>query len=106
MAELSPEFDPLETKVNTARWKQFEAELGRMTKVYLDAADPIVIRDMEGNVLDINRETERVFGWSREDFLNKRVKHLLTPEFRHLKEDILTRIQRGELVRNVEAAVR
>ncbi|MCE9552576.1 MAG: PAS domain S-box protein [Planctomycetes bacterium] len=106
MAESSSESDPLETAAGAAKWKQFEAELARMTKVYLDAADPIVIRDMEGNVVDINHETERVFGWSRGEFLNRGIKHLLTPEFHPAADDMYSRVQRGELVRNVEGAVR
>lgn len=86
--------------------KQVEAQLRRMTKVFMDGADPIVIRDLNGNVLDINRETERVFGWSREEVLGARTRHLLSPEFRELADDTLRRVQRGETIRNVEAAVR
>src|SRR5262249_32710168 len=47
--------------------KQIEAQLARMTKVFMDSADPIVIRDLDGKVIDMNLETERVFGWTRHD---------------------------------------
>jgi PAS domain S-box-containing protein len=89
-----------------SRLKEVEAELHRMTKVFMDGADPIVIRDLDGNVLDINLETERIFGWRREEVLGKRAKLQLAPEYRELADEILTRVQHGDTVRNLEVVIR
>jgi PAS domain S-box-containing protein len=85
--------------------KEVEAQLRRMTKVFMDGGDPIVIRDLDGNVLDINLETERVFGWKRDEVRGTRTKLQMAPESRELADEILNRVKRGETVRNVEVAV-
>ncbi len=87
------------------RLKQMEAQTRRMNKVFMDGADPIVIRDLDGNVIDLNRETERVFGWNRDELLGGRTRHLLTPEYRATGDEIFRSLERGETVRNAEAAV-
>jgi PAS domain S-box-containing protein len=89
-----------------SKLKEIETQLHRMTKVFMDGADPIVIRDMGGNVLDINRETERVFGWTRDEVRGTRATLQLAPESRELADQILERVRAGETVRNVEVAVR
>jgi PAS domain S-box-containing protein len=86
--------------------KQVEAQLRLMTMVFLDSADPMVIRDLEGRVVDANHEVERVFGWSREELLGHEAGHFLAPEWRTLAELTLRQCQEGRPVRNVEFAVR
>jgi PAS domain S-box-containing protein len=88
-----------------SKLKEVEAQLQRMTKIFMDGADPIVIRDMGGNVLDANREAERVFGWKRDEVRGTRAKLQLAPEYRDLADEILQRLRNGETVRNVEVAV-
>ena len=46
---------------------QTEISLRRMSKVFMDAADPILIENMEGIVIEMNTEAERSYGWSREE---------------------------------------
>jgi PAS domain S-box-containing protein len=89
-----------------ARLKQIEAELRRMTKVFMDGADPIVIRDLEGHIVDANNEVERVFGWTRKELLGQPVKELLPPEWHELVDRNLEKCRDGEPVRNVEGVVR
>jgi PAS domain S-box-containing protein len=86
--------------------KTIEAQLRLMTKVFMDSADPIVIRDLEGRVIDVNHEAERVFGWSREELIGERTEHLHAPELRQLIEEAHERRVRGEIIRNHEIAVR
>lgn len=90
---------------DAAKLKRIEAQMHRMTKIFMDGADPIVIRDLDGVILDANHETERVFGWSRDEILGKRCTHLLAPEYHHLADEVLSRLRQGESVRNIEAAV-
>ncbi len=47
---------------DSLRLKRIETQLCLMTKVFMDGADPIVIRDLQGHVLDVNHEFERVLG--------------------------------------------
>ena len=91
---------------DVAKLKQIELQLRRMTSVFLEGADSIIIRDLEGRVLDVNKETERVFGWSREEMLGRRTKEALPPEWQQQADEVLARLQRGETVRNPEWAVR
>jgi PAS domain S-box-containing protein len=88
-----------------ARMKQIETELRRMTKVFMDGADPIVIRDLAGRIVDANSEVERVFGWSRQELLGRPAKELLPPEWQDLAELNMARCLAGEAVRNVEGAI-
>jgi PAS domain S-box-containing protein len=89
-----------------AKLKKIEAQLRLMTKVFMDSADPIVIRDLEGRVLDVNHEAERVFGWSREELIGQRTEHLHAPELREMLEEAHERRVRGEIFRNYEIVVR
>ena len=91
---------------DVAKLKQIELQLRRMTSVFLEGADSIIIRDLDGRILDVNKETERVFGWSRDDILGRRPKQALPTELQHQADDVLTRLQRGETIRNLETSVR
>jgi PAS domain S-box-containing protein len=77
-----------------------------MTKVFMDGADPIVIRDLDGRFLDMNCETERAFGWTRAELIGKETNEFLPPEWRDFADAVLKRLQAGETVRNSEAVVR
>ena len=94
------------TAQDALKLKQIEAQLRSMKLVFLDSADPILIRDLEGRVMDSNHEVERVFGWTREELLGQESGHLLAPEWRELAHLTVQRCRRGEPVRNVEFAVR
>lgn len=76
-----------------------------MTKVFMDGADPILIRDLEGRIVDANREVERVFGWTRAELVGQTVKEFLPPEWHAMADQNLERCRRGEPVRNLEGAV-
>lgn len=91
---------------DTLRLKRMETQLCLMTKVFMDSADPIVIRDLQGHVLDVNHEFERVFGWRRDELIGGRTIHLVADECQEAIEDIYGRRLRGETVRNVETTLR
>lgn len=77
-------------------------EKSRTSKVFMDASDPIIIQDLDGNILDLNYETENAYKFKREDLIGKPVKTLVPPEFHGQAEELLERCKRGEKVRNVE----
>jgi PAS domain S-box-containing protein len=81
--------------------KEAEARLRRMTKVFLDAADPIRISDLhDGTTTDWNHEAERVFGWTREEVVGRPGRDLLAPEWYAITLEARKHLQRGEPVRN------
>ena len=49
-------------------------------KVFMDATDPIIIEDLDGIVLDLNREAERAYGFAREELIGKPIRTLVPPE--------------------------
>ena len=48
-----------------------------MSKVFMDAADPIIIEDLEGIIIYANGEAVRSYGWSREEMLGNSVEMLM-----------------------------
>jgi PAS domain S-box-containing protein len=102
-SESQPQPDPGNT---ASELKKVEAKLRLMTKVLKDSADPTIIRDLDGCVLDVNHEVERVFGWRREEMIGNRTKHLFAPECRKAAEKLHQRRLQGETVRNFETIVR
>ena len=79
-----------------------EAEAKQLSRVFMDSADPILIEDLSGKVINLNREAERVYGWQREELIGQPIKAIV-PEERHGQADeLLKRCLAGEEVRNVE----
>ncbi len=85
--------------------KLLEARLQRMTKVFMDAADPIIIRDLQGRIVEVNDEVERTYGWSRDELIGKLSLAALPEEWHAKFEDLLQRCLRGEPIRNLEVEV-
>ena len=42
-----------------------------MSKVFMDGADPIIIEDLDGNIIDANDEAITSYGWKRVELLGK-----------------------------------
>ena len=82
--------------------RQSEAATKRMSLVFMDASDPIVIEDLSGIVIDANREALRAYGWTREELLGQPITSIV-PEERHGQAgELLKHCRAGEEVRNVE----
>ncbi len=82
--------------------RRTEAALHRMSKVFMEALDPIIINDMDGRILDLNAAAERAYGWSREELLGQPL-HVLAPPERHaVLDDFLDRCRRGDPPRDVD----
>ena len=82
--------------------KRVEGELRQMSKVFMDSADPIVIRDLEGKIIDLNTEAERAYGWRREELVGQRIEMIVPPERHSEVDELIERCKRGETVRNIE----
>ena len=73
-----------------------------MTRVFMDAADPILIEDLDGYVIDMNHEAQRAYGWTREELLGKHI-CTIVPEDRHDQAlQLLEQCKAGKDVRNIE----
>lgn len=82
--------------------KRAEEKLQRMSKVFMDAVDPILIEDLDGLVIDMNQEVERSYGWTREDLIGRPIKTLVPLERHSQADELLARCKTGEEVRNIE----
>ena len=70
------------------------------SKVFMDAADPILIEDRNGVVVDLNEEAERTYGFSREELIGQPIKTLVPPDRHGQADEALARCLAGESVRN------
>jgi len=79
-----------------------EEQLRRMSKVFMDAADPILIEDLNGVVIDMNAEAELSYGWSRDELIGKPIKTIVPPDRHGQADELLERCKAGDDVRNIE----
>ena len=77
-------------------------EVDRLSRVFEDAADSIIIEDLQGVVVAVNRAAEQEYGWPREELIGRPIKTIV-PESLHAKaDDLLRRCRAGEEARDVE----
>jgi PAS domain S-box-containing protein len=82
--------------------KKAEQRLHQWSRVFTDAADPIIIEDLSGTIIDLNREAERVYGWSRAEMIGKPIRCISPPDRHHWSDRLRERCKRGEEVRDWE----
>ncbi len=90
------------TLVDIAGVKKTESELRRMSKVFMDGADPIIIEDLEGRIIDLNEEATRAYGWKREEMVGQPGTKLVPAEWVAQANALRERVRHGQNVRNVE----
>jgi len=89
-------------KQKIAEQKLAENEIRKLSKVFLDGTTPTFIEDLNGNILEMNDESINVYGFSREELVNKSIK-LLVPEKKQGEIDELIKLCiEGNMVRDVE----
>ncbi|QMV39950.1 ATP-binding protein [Cohnella cholangitidis] len=82
------------------------AEELRNTKEYLESfvnhtSDAIHVTNLQGRIIQVNDAFETMYGWSREESLNRKLKHI--PEgLRQEYEELRMRIERGQSVADYE----
>jgi PAS domain S-box-containing protein len=85
-----------------AERKSVQTELHQLSRVFRDAADSIIIEDLSGTIIEMNREAERSYGWSRNELIGKSIKALLLPERYHFAWHLRQQCLSGHDVRNWE----
>lgn len=83
-----------------------ERALRLLSSVFSDAADPILVADLAGTVLDCNAAAEQTYGWSREELLGKTVKTVVSSTCHARADELLERCCAGEAVRGAEGLCR
>ncbi|MEX2493533.1 MAG: sigma 54-interacting transcriptional regulator [Nitrospirales bacterium] len=83
--------------------KRSTEELRKLSKVYMDATDPIIIEDLHGKIMAVNPEAERVYEWTARELIGQSTMKLIPPEWRTLAQELRSQCQQGQLVRNVSA---
>ena len=68
----------------------------RLSKVFLDASDPILIEDLDGFVIDMNHAAEDVYGWTRSQFIGQPIKRIVPTERHDQADELLERCRSGE----------
>ncbi len=83
--------------------KRSHEELRKLSKVYRDATDPIIIEDLQGIIMAVNPEAERAYEWNANELIGQSTLKLIPPEWQTLAQELRTQCQQGQLVRNVSA---
>ena len=92
VATLSSGIDITELK-NSQKLLQESEEKYR--KLVDDAQDAILIADLEGNLLEVNKQTEKLFGYTKEELSHMKISQIHPPE-----EVERTLLAFSEIVRN------
>jgi two-component system CheB/CheR fusion protein len=92
--------------LDVTRLKEAEKRLRLLSKVFMDGADPIIIEDLSGNILDLNAEAERVYGWPRKELIGQNIEILQPESWRGQALELRQRCLAQESVRNVETVRR
>ena len=85
-----------------SEFKFAEEKLFQMSRVFMDAIDPIFIRDLKGTVIDMNRTAEETYGWRRDELIGKSIMTIMPSHLHPQAEDYHERCKRGETIKNVE----
>jgi PAS domain S-box-containing protein len=74
----------------------------RLAAIVEHSVDAIIGKDLKGIVTSWNRAAERIFGYSAAEMVGQPITRLLPPDRLHEEQEILARLQRGELVETFE----
>jgi PAS domain S-box-containing protein len=83
--------------------KTAESRLHQLSRVFMEAADPIVIENLSGTILEMNREAEKSYRWKRQELIGKSIRSIIPSEHHQRAKQLRQRCISGEEVRNWEA---
>ena len=81
--------------------KAAEKSLLRMSKVFFDGPEPMIL-DLSGRITDVNDEAERASGWSRQEIIGQPFQMIVPKSRKNTADDALGRRLAGATVRAVE----
>jgi PAS domain S-box-containing protein len=65
--------------------------------------DPIISKDLTGNVISWNRAATRVFGYEENEILGQSILRLIPPDFHHAENELLRKLNADETIDPYEA---
>jgi len=80
-----------------------ENEIRKLSKVFLDGTNPIIIENLNGDILELNDEAINVYGFSREELINKSINTLVPNEYHSRMIELINLCIEGKLIRDVES---
>jgi PAS domain S-box-containing protein len=98
--ELEDAVTKLENDLDERR--RVQTQLLQLSRVFRDATDPIIIEDLSGTIIEMNREAEQSYGWSRDELIGKSIKVLFLPERYQIALQVRQQCLNGQEVRNWE----
>lgn len=91
------------TFIDITSHKELQQELQTMSKVFMEAIDPIIIEDLDGTILELNREAEEVYGWTKQELVGQSIKKIVPPEAYGKSDELRDKIRQKVRIRNVKA---
>jgi len=85
----------------TALLEELEASKANYQELFDNASEPFIVLDKAGRFLEVNRRTLEVFGYSKEDFLEKAVLDFVLEEDRKTASEIFSKALKGENVTSI-----
>jgi PAS domain S-box-containing protein len=83
------------------RMSTLEAQ-GRLAAIVESSQDVIISKSLDGTIQSWNREAERVFGYSAEEAIGRRIGLIIPPDREDEERGIMERLKRGERVDHFE----
>lgn len=99
-ADLEATVKALENEMQERR--NAEVQLRQWSRVFMDSADPIVIEDLQGKIIDLNHAAEAAYGWKRSELIGKSSLTLLPPARYPFAQELRQRCKNGEVIHNWE----
>ncbi len=81
--------DELEKEVDS-RHKEQSEKLMLMTKVFMESIDPIIILDMEGRIVNLNKAAENIYEWELDEILGEDFKIIIPKECHEQVSELIT----------------
>ena len=78
--------------------EQLRVSEERYRELFENAHDAILVHNMEGDIISVNMAAARLTGYEIDELLAMNINALLTPEYRKMSRQILTRMREGEPV--------
>ncbi len=83
--------------------KRAFVKLGLLSRLFMVGVDPVLIHDIEGRILQVNDEVERIYGWSRAELLRKSITVLVPPDHHEATQQYWEQCRQGSLLTNIPA---
>ena len=86
--------------------KQAQSAIGQLAAIVVSSEDAIIGKTLGGIITSWNQSAERIFGYAAKEVLGHNKSLLLPPDRPTEVTDILTRIQKGEIIHHYETVRR